>query len=256
MKVVLLPSSVSKGGTAQHQFMTSYLINDDIAIDAGSLGLYGTAQEQGRVRHIFLSHSHVDHIGSLPVFVENAFEEGSDCVKVYGSEAVLECLRRDVFNDRVWPNFVRISETEAHFLKLVPLKANQTIEQEGLSITPIPVDHVVPTHAFVIMDKSSTIIIVSDTGPTEAIWESANQAANLKAIFLPVAFPNELAGLATVSKHLTPALLGNEVRKLRHPVRVLAVHLKARYRETLIRELQELGIPNLELGQFDEPYTF
>jgi cAMP phosphodiesterase len=256
VKVVLLPSSVSKDVAAQHQFMTSYVINDVLAIDAGSVGLYGTAREQGRIRNIFLSHSHFDHIGSLPVFVENAYEEGHECVNVFGSQDVLNCLRSDVFNDRVWPDFLRISETERPFLKLVPLGPNQTVKLDGLSITPVPVNHAVPTMAYVVKDASATVLIVSDTGPTDEIWEHANRAADLKAIFLPIAFPNELTNLANISKHLTPALVEKEVRKLRQSARILAVHLKSRFREILIRELQELGMPNLEIGQFDDAYHF
>src|SRR5439155_12645984 len=99
MKITLVPSSVTERGLGEHQFLTSYRINDALAIDAGSLGLAGTAQEQAGIKHVLISHTHMDHIASLPIFVENAYEGGSDCVTVYGSEAVLSCLRNEVFND-------------------------------------------------------------------------------------------------------------------------------------------------------------
>jgi ribonuclease BN (tRNA processing enzyme) len=256
VKVVLLPSSVSERGHDQRQFLTSYLINDVLAIDAGPLGLYGSAAQQGRVRNVLLSHCHFDHIGSLPIFVENAFEHGRGGVTIHGSEPVLDSLRRDVFNDRVWPDFIRLSAGKMEFLRLSVLRAHEPIELEGLQITPVPIDHVVPTFGFVINDGVSTIIMVFDTGPTDAIWEYANRAANLKAIIVPVAFPNAMMELASVAMHLTPSLLGLELGKLKHKPRILAVHLKARYRATTLNELAELHIPELEIGQFDVPYTF
>jgi ribonuclease BN (tRNA processing enzyme) len=256
VKILVLPSSVSDRGSDQHQFLTTYLINDTVAIDAGSLGLCGTPEEQSRVQHVFLTHSHIDHIGSVPLFVENAYAEGRDCVTFHGSDEVLDCLRRDIFNDRVWPDFISMSKTETPFLRLATLTACQPVDIAGLRITPVPVNHVVPTFGFVIEDGKSSVVIVSDTGPTEEIWDHANQAPNLRAVFLEASFPNALGWLAAASKHLTPAMFGTEVRKLQRRALIVAVHIKARYRETIIRELQALDLPDLEVGQFEKAYVF
>ena len=107
MKVVLLPSAV--GGDARNQYLTSYVINDSIAIDAGSLGFHRTPEEQARVRHVLISHSHIDHMASLPLFVENVYQIHADTVTIHGNEAVLDCLRRDVFNDRLWPDMISLA---------------------------------------------------------------------------------------------------------------------------------------------------
>ena len=82
MKVTLVPSSVSEHSQPEPQFLTSFLINDTLAVDAGCLGLYGTAREQAKVKHVLISHTHIDHIGSLPIFVENAYEGRPDCVTI------------------------------------------------------------------------------------------------------------------------------------------------------------------------------
>jgi ribonuclease BN (tRNA processing enzyme) len=256
VKVILLPSSVSDRPESQAQFLTTYLINDAVAIDAGSLGLYGSAQEQAAVKHILLSHSHIDHLASLPIFVENAYEAQRDCVTVYGSEAVLECLRRDIFNDRVWPDFLSLSRPEAPFLRLERLESGQVVELEGLRITAVAVNHVVPTLGFVVEDRASAVAIVSDTGPTDAIWERANAAAHLKAAFLEATFPDTLAELAEEARHLTPTLFAREVQKLKRPAAIIAVHLKARYRAEVLDELARLAIPGLEIGQFGKNYHF
>jgi cAMP phosphodiesterase len=198
----------------------------------------------------------MDHIASLPLFVENAYEGKRECVTIHGGTAVLECLRRDIFNDRVWPDFIRMSTPEAPFLKLETLEPYQAVELEGLRITPIPVHHVVPTVGFLIEQDDTAIVISSDTGPTEELWTRANALPNLKAVFLEAAFPNHMTWLANLSKHLTPALFAIEVQKLTRTVPVIAVHIKARFHDELVAELKALGLPNVEISRFGQPYTF
>jgi ribonuclease BN (tRNA processing enzyme) len=247
---------VSERSANQHQFLTSYIINDTLAIDAGCLGLFGTAQEQAHIKHIFITHTHIDHIGSLPIFVENAFEGRRDCVIVHSSQDVLTCLQKDIFNDRVWPDFIALSTDKAPFLKLATVESGKTIEVEGLRITPTLVNHVVPTLGYIIEDDHSAIVIVSDTGPTDAIWERANATPNVRAVFLEATFPEKLTWLAEVSKHLTPAMFAREIQKLKKPAAFIAVHIKARFQTEVLAELQALGLPTLEIGQFGKLYTF
>jgi ribonuclease BN (tRNA processing enzyme) len=256
VKIMLLPSSVLESKHDRHQFLTSYRINDSLAIDAGSLGLAGSVQAQAHIKHVLITHTHIDHIASLPIFVENAYEGNQTCVTVHGSEAVLSCLRRDIFNDRVWPDFLRLSTPEDSFLKLELLESEKAIELEGLRITPVPVDHVVPTFGFLLEDEGSAVVIAGDTGPTEAVWQYASRAANLKAVFLEATFPESMASLAAVSKHLTPGLFAREVQKLKTGVRVFAVHIKARFQAQVIRELEALGLPDFEVAKPGKAYIF
>lgn len=257
MRVTVVPSSIDPGGRdAPGQYLISYLFNDTLAIDAGSLGLYGTPREQARVRHILISHTHADHTATLPIFVENAYEAGADCVTVHGGDAVLEGLRRDVFNDRTWPDFVALSRGPSPLLKLERLEPYRTVELEGLSITPVPVNHAVPTLGFVVSDGRCSVVIASDTGPTDDLWRVANAATNLAAVFLEASFPDSMSALAAKSLHLTPSLFGLEVRKLHKPVPVIAVHIKARFRDEVVAELAALGLANVEVGQFGREYEW
>jgi ribonuclease BN (tRNA processing enzyme) len=254
VKLTLIPSSVS--ADPPRQFLTSVLLNETVVLDAGSIGLYGTPQEQARVRHLLLSHTHIDHLATLPIFIENAYEGRGEGVAVYGSAAVLDCLRRDVFNNRVWPDFIALSQGERAFLKLVPFEPGETMELDGLRITAVALDHVVPTVGFLVSDGRATVAYVTDTGPTEEIWRRCNAAADLRAVFLETTFPNELAWLANVSKHLTPATFAAEVAKLSRPVRVLVTHVKARFHDQVAAELQALNLPNVEIARCDTPYIF
>src|SRR6516225_762835 len=111
VKITLLPSALGDDVDRSLQYLTSFLIDDALAIDAGSLGFFRTPREQARIKHVLLSHSHMDHIASLPLFLENAYG-GPGVVTVHGSEWVLSCLQSDLFNDRVWPNFIRPSRKD------------------------------------------------------------------------------------------------------------------------------------------------
>jgi ribonuclease BN (tRNA processing enzyme) len=256
VKVTLLPSALEGSATGVVQFLTSFLLNDNVCIDAGSLGFFHPLHDQARVRHVLISHTHIDHIASLPVFLENVYRKSDTVVTVHASEPVLECLQRDVFNDRVWPDFVRITKEGTPFLTLAPLRALVPSEMEGLRITPVPVNHVVPTFGFIVEDAKSGVVISSDTGPTDEIWRLANRMPHLQAVFLEVTFPNEMDELADLTKHHTPRSFGAESRKVERAVPFLAYHIKPRYVAQVVRELHELGLPNVAVVQPGMPYSF
>lgn len=207
MKIKVIGSSVD--GTPC-QFSASYLINDQVAVDAGSLGFMSVDAQRG-IKHVLISHGHLDHIGSLPIFIDNVYQPGPECVIIYGSSSVIECLQEHFFNDRVWPDVMRLSREESPFLKFVPLENAKSLQLGELTVIPVELDHVVPTFGFLIDDGESAVAIVSDTGPTEQVWKLANRIAHLKCVLLEAAFPNSMTWLAEKAKHLTPELMGQGV---------------------------------------------
>lgn len=246
MRVRLLESSTGCGDTL-FQNATSYVVNDTLAVDAGCLGFWGSADDQAGIRHLLVTHSHADHLATLPIFLENAYRGTPECVTVWGNAVVLKCIREDILNNRLWPDFEALSPPNAPFLRLRKLEKEVPLELEGVRITPVLVDHTVRNFGFVFDDGQSSFIIVSDTAPTQRIWEIANSLPNLRGVFLEAAFPNQMHELAQVSMHLTPAMFGGEVAKLKPGVRVLAVHMKPGYRQTIIDELHALGHDNVEI---------
>jgi ribonuclease BN (tRNA processing enzyme) len=256
VKITLLPSTWPAGAAGHSQPATSYLVNDTLAVDAGCLGLYGSWRDQARVRHVLLTHTHMDHVASLPLFLDNVYQPGEDPVTVHGSEAVLSSLRSDLFNNRVWPDFFNRSAGSSPYLRTERIEDGKPFAVAGLRVTPCAVNHVVPTLGFLLEEDRSAVLIVSDTGPTEAIWEVANQAPHLQAVFLEASFPDALSWLAEVSKHLTPASFARQAARLARPVRLIAVHIKPRYEAEVVAELKALGLPGLEIASFGEPYCF
>lgn len=126
-----------------------------------------------------------------------------------------------------------------------------------LEITPVPVNHIVPTVGLLIRQGQSSFGFTSDTGPTEEFWERANQTENLGAIITECSFPNRLQDVADISLHLTPATLAEELEKLNTGPRVLLYHLKPPYLDEIRAELRTAPFshPVEELEQ-DRVYDF
>jgi ribonuclease BN (tRNA processing enzyme) len=254
MKVVIIGSS--GGAAGARQYVSSYVINDTVAIDAGCLGFYSTPQEQERIRHVFLTHSHADHIASLPFFLENVWTPTPECPIIYGSHQTLSSLQRYVFNEEIWPDFIALSERMFPFLRIRALEPEIAVEAAGLTLTPIWVNHTVPTFGYVVDDGESTVIFAGDSGATTRLWEVAKTLPRLRAVFLEASFPNRLKGIADASLHLTPEMFRIEAAKVPVGIKIIAVHLKVRYHHEISSELAELRIPCVEVGQCEREYTF
>ena len=254
MKVVILGTSGLNG--VARQYLSSYLINQSVAVDAGCLGFHSGLDEQEAVRHLFLTHSHADHIASLPLFFENVWSPERECPTLYGGEETLAVIRRCVFNDDVWPDLVALSERMHPFLRMRTLEPEVAVVVDGLKVTPVPVHHVVPAFAYVVEGPQGAVIFGADSGPTARLWEVAHQIRDLRAVFLEATFPNRLRSLAEVSLHLTPDMVRREVAKLPQHVRVIVVHVKVRYRDEVCAELRELGLPQIEIGECEREYVF
>ena len=253
---IRLAASACGNGSVRSQYLTSILINDTVAIDAGCLGFLSDLAAQKRVRHVLISHSHNDHVASLPIFLENVYTGDEECVRVYTNETVRQTLQTDLFNDRIWPDFIALSKTMPPFLRFESMEAEKPIRLDGLTITPVIVEHIVPTFGFIVEDDAGAIVIATDTGPTERLWKKACEVENLRAVLLDCSFPEELTGLAHASQHLTPALFDAEAWKLkREGVRWIAVHIKAFCRDAVVTELEALD-RKVEIAEPGREYDF
>jgi cAMP phosphodiesterase len=199
----------------------------------------------------------MDHIASLPIFVDDLFGELLEPVRIHATGEVIDLLKADVFNDTVYPKFDLLKNAHGHVMEYVPFKVGQEFKVAHLTCTAIPVNHIVPTIGLLVSDGTTTVAFSSDTAETEDFWQVVNQARKLHALFIEASFPDSMEGLAKASKHLTPATLRNELTKLNHNgMDILAVHLKPAYREKVIAELNALNIDKLQVMEPGRTYEW
>lgn len=256
LKIRLLPSAA--GRDSQFQCLTSFLVNGRLSVDGGSLGFALDPTEMAPVRHIVVTHTHSDHTASLPIFIAEAYVSLDGPVTIYGTEDVIAALREHVFNDKVWPNFEKIPlmNQSGPTIEFKEIEPNRTVEIDNLSVTPVSVNHIVPTVGLIVQDTDAAVVFTSDTYVTDEIWEKARRVEQLKAVFVDVSFPDELAKLAADSKHLTPRLLASELDKLDREVQVFAVHIKPTNRSEVIRQLDALNNPMISVAELGRDYEW
>src|SRR6185369_17727330 len=155
VRVKLLPSSA--GRSSQFQSLTSFTIDDRLAIDAGSIGFALAPHEIGSIHDFIITHAHTDHTASLPIYVAEAFPVLETPVIVYGTADVVSVLREFVFNDRVWPNFeaIQLNNGAGPALEFRELQPRETVNIAGFDVTPIPVNHLVPTVGLLVASETA-----------------------------------------------------------------------------------------------------
>lgn len=258
MKIQLLPSTFDAQGHATlEQRLTCFLIDDCVAVDAGSIAIALNADQRERVRDIIVTHPHMDHIASLPIFIDDLYPTLKEPLRIYATQEVIDLLERDVFNWNVYPRFSDLKNDFGPVMEYVPIPVNEVFQVAHLKVVAVPVNHIVPTVGLVITDGQSSVAFSSDTFQTEEFWRVVNATKQLDALLIEASFPDEMAKLAEVSRHFTPASLGKELKKLNHNgMDILAVHLKPTHRDTIIRQLNALGIPKLSVMNPGEVYTW
>ena len=258
MNIQLLPSTFDTNGHATpEQRLTCFLIDETVAVDAGSIALALSAEQREKVRDIIVTHPHMDHIASLPIFIDDLYPTLKRPIRVYATQVVIDLLERDIFNWNVYPRFSELKNDFGPVMEYVPVPEGQEFQVAHLKVTVVPVNHIVPTVGLLVSDGRSTVAFSSDTAETEEFWTLVNSAAKVDALLIETSFPNSMAQLAEVSRHFTPASLERELGKLNHNgLDILAVHIKPAYRETIIEELKALNIAGLGVMEPGRTYTW
>ncbi|MGA7617637.1 MAG: 3',5'-cyclic-nucleotide phosphodiesterase [Thermoanaerobaculia bacterium] len=244
------------GGALPGHRTTNFLVNRHTAIDAGALAHALTFDEQRSLRHVLITHAHLDHTGGLPFVVDNVFGQQEKPLDVYSISPVIESMKRHLFNDDTWPDFSKLPTEKNPVLRFHEIEAGKPFEIEGVRYTAIPVNHIVPCVGYLIDGGASSVLFSSDTGPCPALYERANAVPNLRALITEVSFPNSMQDIADLSRHLTPRGLARELAQLERRVDVLLYHLKPPFVETLHAEVHELGLDFVRCLDQDATYTF
>lgn len=239
MKLTVLGCSGGIGG--QQRRTTSYLVDDDILIDAGS-GVGDLSYEQlMRIDHVFVSHAHLDHIAFIPFLVDTVGEDRGRPITVHASAETLRILRSHIFNWLIWPDFSTIPDRDAPFLRYHELRHGDKVALGSRTIQPMPALHTVPAQGYCIDSGDRQLVYTGDTTYSEELVERINRLGRIKYLIVEAAFPDGQQGLAVASRHLCPQLLNKMLERLDVSPEVLVTHLKPGKGERIMTEILSYG---------------
>lgn len=236
MKLRILGCSGGIGGNLR---TTSLLLDHDVLIDAGTgVGDLSLA-EMCAINHVFVTHSHLDHIACLPLLIDSVGLMRDQPLVIHATDETQAILKEHVFNWEIWPDFSEIPNLRQPILRYERIVLGETIDMGGRKITPLPANHVVPAVGFQIESGNTSLVFSGDTTTCDALWETVNRIRNLEYLIVETAFSNAEKELAIVSKHLCPSLLDEELGKLRLDPKIYITHLKPGEVELTMQEISE-----------------
>lgn len=235
MKIQVLGCS---GGIGGDQYTTALLVDDDILIDAGTgVGRLSMA-ELARIDHVFVTHSHLDHITSIPFMVDTVARMRDKPLVLYATEATLNILHRHIFNGEIWPDFGHIPTPSAPYMRYETIAIGKPVQIGERQITALPANHVVPAVGYQLDNGAASLVYTGDTSANDALWKVVNDIENLRYLIVETAFSNQERDIAILSKHLCPSLLAEELSKLKRPVEIYITHLKPGEDALIMREIE------------------
>lgn len=233
------------GGTrTPNQGTTCLRVSNHCVIDAGNL-INAFGEDVFTIEHIFLTHSHLDHIIDIPFLADLFVTQKSISLKIYALKETLDDLRQFIFNRRVWPNFEEINLIghPDKTIQLIEIELDRKYTVDGVSLTAFKTNHTDGSCGYLIEKNNAGILFTADTYKCPRIWELLDQNPHIHSLVTEVSFPSSFDKLAADSKHLTPALLKSELQQCqRNDFAIYAMHLKILFAPTIIHELNTMEL--------------
>jgi ribonuclease BN (tRNA processing enzyme) len=234
MKLRILGCSGGIGGDLR---TTSMLLDTDVLIDAGTgVGDLSVA-ELTAIDHVFVTHSHMDHVACIPFLADTVGWMRTKPIAVHATRETLAILKEHLFNWKLWPDFSQIPDPKSPMLRYEEIEVGVPVVIDGRTITPLPANHVVPAVGFHIDSGTASLVFSGDTTTNDALWPHVNAIRNLRYLIMETALSDRERELAVASKHLCPSLLAEELAKLSGTPDVYITHLKPREAEQIMEEI-------------------
>jgi len=254
MKLRILGCS---GGIGKGLRTTSLLVDDDILIDAGSGVGDLTLDEMAKIRHVFLSHSHLDHVAFLPLLVDSIFERIDDPIVIHGLPETLKGIKEHLFNWVIWPDFASLPTVEKPVMRYEEIDAGQMYQLDGRIIEPIAVNHIVPTVGFRLEAVSgASFAFTGDTTTNDTFWAALNAHARLDVLLLEVAFTNRHEVLSQMARHYCSKTLVEDLVKLKHNPAIHLTHHKPDEDDVIFDEVLAAVASHRNIKQLKNNLTF
>jgi cAMP phosphodiesterase len=244
------------GGETPRHRTSAFVVDDHIAIDAGSLTSGMDLRAQFALTAVLVSHAHLDHIRDLATVADNRCQNGSPPLLIAGTKQTIDILKKHFFNGLLWPDFTAIPSKRKPTIVYKVLTPEKVVDIAGYKVRAILVSHTIECCAFTLEGPDGTLAYSGDTGPTERLWKVLNEVDNLKAMLMEVSFPNSEQKVATVSGHHTPRTLGPELKKYvkSKDLPILLYHIKPYFQAEVEREVARIKGANITVPNLGDHY--
>ena len=214
------------------------LIDDDVLIDAGTGIGDLELRDFDPIRHVFLTHAHLDHIAGLPMLADRVFDENfSEPLTVYAREETIRALREHLFNDVIWPDFSRLPSAECPMLRYSVCSPGDTVTINHRDFYAVDVMHTVPTLGYTVQNSGGAFAVSGDTKTNETLWPVLNACNDLKVLVIEVSFPDEMESLATEAGHYCPRTLTRDLGRLNHAPDIWLTGMKPGEEERILAQV-------------------
>ena len=203
------------GAIAKDCRTTSFLVDSDLLVDAGTGVGDLSLEEMGAIDDVVLTHSHLDHVAALPLMLDAVASRRNKPLRVHALRATIEALRAHVFNNVIWPDFASIPSREAPFVSFHDIVVGQELQlgtRAPKNIEVLPAVHTVPACGYAVRCATGGPhwVFSGDTERNPAFWQRVNQL-DVAMLVIETAFSNREQALAKRSLHLSPATLADEL---------------------------------------------
>ena len=216
------------------------LVDNDVLIDAGTGIGDLELDDLDSIRHVFLTHAHLDHVAGLPMLADRVFDENFDVpLTVYAREETLRAVQDHLFNDVIWPDFSRLPAPENPMLRYRVCSPGDTVTIGNREFYAIDVMHSVPSLGFTIQNSGGAFAVSGDTKTNETLWPVLNACDDLKVLVIEVSFPDEMESLAIESGHYTPRSLTDDLKHLRHEPEIWLTGMKPGEEDRIFEQVRK-----------------
>ena len=226
------------GGIGAGSRTSAMLVDDDVLIDAGTgIGDLGL-EEIDSIRHVFLTHAHLDHIAGLPMLADSVFDENfTKPLTVYALEETLRALQDHVFNGVIWPDFARLPTAENPMLRYQVCSPGDTVTINHRDFYAVDVMHTVPTLGYTVQNSGGVFAVSGDTKTNETLWPVLNACDDLRVLVIEVSFPDEMERLANEAGHYCPSTLAKDLERLQHTPEIWLTGMKPGEEDRILEQV-------------------
>lgn len=225
---------------------TSFLINDTVLLDAGTVTEVLDDEKIKNIRSVFITHTHIDHVKGLFPLIDEMVAIKKDGIEIFAVKPVKEIISENLFNNLIWPDFTTIPSAERAIIRPTEIDLEKEVEVAGITFKPILVSHTVYTTGFVVKEGKRGFMFTSDTEETERFWEIAKKEHGVEFIIADVSFPETHREIAKLSRHMTVSMLLHCLDKYGlSDVPVYIYHIKPFFIEEIRKEVWLSGRKNL-----------